>query len=96
MMNHLFSLLGPYVREGTGLIFTFFETQLCVCLFARKLERRRFFFLRILFFQVLGIALFYGLAIYNTHTATLGSRLLCYLALRLLSGVYHQHLPRKH
>lgn len=88
MMNHLFSLLGPYVREGTGLIFTFFETQLCVCLFARKLERRRFFFLRILFFQVLGIALFYGLAIYNTHTATLGSRLLCYLAITAFCLVY--------
>lgn len=88
MMNHLFSLLGPYVREGTGLIFTFFETQLCISLFARNLKRRRFFFLRILFFQLLGIALFYGLAIYNTHTATLGSRLLSYLAITAFCLVY--------
>lgn len=88
MINRLFVLLGPYMWEGTGLIFTFLETQLCISLFARCLKPRRFFFLRILFFEALGLALFYGLAVYNTHAGTLGARVLCYFAITVYCLAY--------
>ena len=88
MMNRLFALLGPYMWEGTGLIFTFLETQLCISLFSRCLKPRRFFFLRILFFEALGLALFYGLAVYNTHAGTLGARVLCYFAITVYCLAY--------
>lgn len=88
MMTLLRALPPAYTYQAISLIFTFLQTQLCISLFARHLKRRQFFFLRILFFQVLGIALFYGLAIYNTHTATLGSRLLSYLAITAFCLVY--------
>ena len=81
MMTWLFELLGPYVLQATSLIFTFLETQLCISLFARNLKPRRFFFLRVVFFDALGIALFYGLAVYNTHADTLSARLLCYFTI---------------
>ena len=81
MMTWLFELLGPYVLQATSLIFTFLKTQLCISLFARNLKRRRFFLLRIVFFDALGVALFYGLAVYNTHAGTLAARLLCYFTI---------------
>lgn len=87
-MSELLRLLGPYAMEGASLILTFLETQLCVSLFARNLKPRRFFWLRILFFEVLGIALFYGLAIFNTEVGTLGSRIICYLAITVFCFFY--------
>ena len=88
MINRIFSLLGPYAMEASSLLLTFLETQLCISLFARHLKRRQFFLLRILFFESLGIMLFYGLAIYNTHVGTLASRLLCYLAITAFCLLY--------
>lgn len=87
-MTWLFDLLGPYVWQATSLIFTFLKTQLCISLFARNLKLRRFFFLRILFFEALGLALFYGLAVYNTHAGTLAARLLCYFAITAFCLAY--------
>lgn len=97
MMIKIFTLLGPYAMEASSLLLTFLETQLCISLFARNLKRRRFFLLRILFFEALGISLFYGLAIYNTHAGTLLSRLLCYLAITAYCllytiGIFHGSL----
>lgn len=80
-MNKVIEILGPYSMEGFSLILTYLETQLCVSLFARNLKPRRFFLLRVLFFDVLGITLFYSLAVYNTHAGTLLARVLCYLAI---------------
>lgn len=88
MTTWLFELLGPYVLQATSLIFTFLQTQLCISLFARHLKRRRFFLLRIVFFDALGVALFYGLAVYNTLASTLTARLFCYFAITIFCLVY--------
>lgn len=88
MTMWLFELLGPYVLQATSLIFTFLKTQLCISLFARNLKRRQFFLLRIVFFDALGIALFYGLAVYNTHADTLSARLLCYFTITVFCLLY--------
>lgn len=87
-MNSLLGLLGPYAMQGFSLISTFLETQLCISLFARNLRLRRFFLLRILFFDILGITLFYTLAIYNTHAGTMTARVLCYLAITAFCLLY--------
>ena len=88
MMTWFFELLGPYVWQGTALILTFLKTQLCISLFARHLKPRRLFLLRILFFEALGLALFYGLAVYNTHAGTLAARLLCYFSITAFCLIY--------
>lgn len=88
MMTWLFDLLGPYVLQASSLIFNFLETQLCISLFARNLKPRRFFFLRIVFYESLGLALFYGLAIYNTNAGTLAARLLCYFTITVFCLIY--------
>lgn len=80
-MNSIIEILGPYTMESFSLILTFLETQLCVSLFAKNLQLRKFFVLRILFFEILGITLFYSLAVYNTHAGTMTARVLCYLAI---------------
>lgn len=87
-MSSIIEILGPYAMEGFSLTLTFLETQLCVSLFARNLRPRKFFFLRILFFEVLGITLFYGLAVYNTHAGTMTARVLCYLAITAYCLLY--------
>ncbi len=78
MIAYLMGLMGTYALQGTNLILTFWECYLCIALFARKLERRDFFAVRVAMTLLEGIVVCFLLAIWYTETDSLLVRVLCY------------------
>ncbi len=85
MLDFAIKMLGVYMFHGYSLIMTFLLCFICVCLFARRLNRRGLFLLRLLISLLEGIVLCYLLAIWYTEADTLTVRVLCYLAITFLN-----------
>ena len=81
MLDLLTRLLGRYTFESFSLVLTFIESQLCISLFAQRLQKRAFFALRLLIAELEVVVLCFLLAILNTEINTLFVRVLCYLAI---------------
>lgn len=84
-MDKILELFGPYVFEGMSLILTFLQSQICIFLFARKLERKDLFLFRAAFTLIAGICFCYTLAVLNTAFPLLAMRVLCYLLITLFN-----------
>ena len=64
MINTLISLMGTYGFQGINLILTYWECYICIALFARKLERRDLFPVRVVMTLLDGSAVCFLLAIW--------------------------------
>lgn len=82
-MNDIIALFGDYAFEAVSLILTFFECQLCIILFSRKLEKKSYFPLRMALSVITGGGFCYMLAAFNTMSGTLFFRVICYLSIAL-------------
>ncbi len=85
MSNWVYDILGAYTWQGYALILTFVESYVCIALFARRLDRRDFFALRVVLTLAEGVAVCFLLAIWYTEADSLSVRVICYLALSLLN-----------
>lgn len=81
MINTLISLMGTYGFQGINLILTYWECYICIALFARKLERRDLFPVRVVMTLLDGSAVCFLLAIWYTEASSLLVRVLCYSAI---------------
>jgi len=81
MINAFLTLLGQYAYQGFNLTFTFVQGYICLGLFARKLDKRDFYPLRLLLALIEGAAVCYLLAIWYTEVDTMFVRVVCYLCL---------------
>ncbi len=81
MINTLIGLMGAYGLQGANLILTYFECYICIALFARRLERRDFFPVRVVMTLLEGGVLCFLLAIWYTEASSLLVRVLCYSAI---------------
>lgn len=81
MINTLISLMGAYGFQGINLILTYWECYICIALFARKLERRDLFPVRVVMTLLDGSAVCFLLAIWYTEASSLLVRVLCYSAI---------------
>jgi len=66
-------------------MLTYWECYICIALFARRFERRDFFFVRIALTLLEGMVVCYLLAIWYTEADSLLVRVLCYSAITVLN-----------
>lgn len=85
MVNTLIGLMGAYGFQGTNLILTYSECFICIALFARRLNRRDFFTVRVIIALLEGVVLCYLLAVWYTEMNSLLVRVLCYSAISALN-----------
>ena len=85
-MNELIAAFTtPYTMQSVNLMLTYWECYICIALFARRFERRDFFFVRIALTLLEGMVVCYLLAIWYTETGSLLVRVLCYSAITVLN-----------
>lgn len=84
-MDKVLDFFGPYVFEGMSLILTFLQNQVCIFLFARKLERKECFPFRVTFTLISGCCFCYTLAVLNTAFPLLPMRVLCYVLITVFN-----------
>lgn len=85
-MNELIAAFTtPYTMQSVNLMLTYWECYICIALFARRFERRDFFFVRIALTLLEGMVVCYLLAIWYTETDSLLVRVLCYSAITVLN-----------
>ena len=87
----------PYIFETYSLVLTFWESQLCIILFARKLGKRTHFPARMALSLIAGTGFCYMMAAFNTMSGTLSFRVICYLAIAIYNlgitwGCYHDSI----
>ena len=81
-MNELIAAFTtPYTMQSVNLMLTYTECYACIALFARRFERRDFFFVRIALTLLEGMVVCYLLAIWYTEADSLLVRVLCYSAI---------------
>ena len=85
-MNELIAAFTTsYTMQSVNLMLTYWECYICIALFARRFERRDFFFVRIALTLLEGMVVCYLLAIWYTETGSLLVRVLCYSAITVLN-----------
>ena len=85
-MNELIAAFTtPYTMQSVNLMLTYWECYICIALFARRFERRDFFFVRTALTLLEGMVVCYLLAIWYTETGSLLVRVLCYSAITVLN-----------
>lgn len=85
-MNELIAAFtNSYTMQSVNLMLTYWECYICIALFARRFERREFFFVRVILALLEGIVLCYLLAIWYTEAGSLLVRVLSYSAITVLN-----------
>lgn len=85
MSDWIAASTNSYTMQSVNLMLTYWECYICIALFARRFERREFFFVRVILTLLEGIVLCYLLAIWYTEAGSLLVRVLCYSAITVLN-----------
>ncbi len=85
MSDWIAAFTNSYTMQSVNLMLTYWECYICIALFARRFERREFFFVRVILTLLEGIVLCYLLAIWYTEAGSLLVRVLCYSAITVLN-----------
>lgn len=85
MSDWIAAFTTPYTMQSVNLMLTYWECYICIALFARRFERREFFFVRIALTLLEGMVACYLLAIWYTEAGSLLVRVLCYSTITVLN-----------
>ena len=85
MIGNIYLWLGVYTFQAYNLILTYLQCFVCLAFFARRMERRNHFVLRVAGALAAGVLLCVPLIILYTHLNTLPARVFCYLTVSLLN-----------
>lgn len=85
MIGNIYLWLGVYTFQAYNLILTYLQCFVCLAFFARRMERRNHFVLRVAGALAAGVLLCVPLIVLYTHLNTLPARVFCYLTVSLLN-----------